>query len=120
MRLAIPLTLRRVVVDKLSDAYDEPTCAAIREALAVVCRHYGVSVPRVRWLKDSEARTAYGLTDSDGIVILQHPAKWRRMKRNNSEEEWIACALHEAYHHLTWTKAEMKADRFARDFMANT
>lgn len=67
MRLPIPQKLRQHVVERLSDAYDEPTCSAIREALAVVCRHYGVSVPRVRWMRDSDRRTAYGLTHDEAL-----------------------------------------------------
>lgn len=86
--------------------------------MAVVCRHYGVSVPRVRWLKDTEWRKAYGMTDSEGIIIVQRPAVWRRQKKNNTEEAWQAVIFHELYHYLTWVQAERKADRFARDFLA--
>lgn len=112
-----PRRLQRQIVAELHDAYAEPTHHAVQNALRPLATHYGVSLPRIRWMDAPERRYALGLTHDSGVIALIHPDVWRRQKTHNTELEWIAVVLHEAFHWLFFVQQERKADAFAAAFL---
>lgn len=113
-----PKAIRVEVVALLRDYYAERDAADFARAWKLLATFYAIPTPRVKWRRSIEGGHTLGLTHDENIVELIDPPWFaRRSPPDNTEDVWVAVALHEWHHALHWVQTERKADQYAAAMM---
>jgi len=114
MRMMLPtLRARRSVDRALVLFFASHRMADFRRAIATICRFYNIKQPRIEWYEYLDWGKGAGRTWENGTIGLVHPENWKRGRKYNGMQQWIATVHHEIGHYLFWADAERKADLFA-------
>ena len=105
------------IVEGLRVFFDTEHEPEFKRAIGKVCRFYKLPHPRVVWFERLANPKRGGECFENGTVHLVHPDNWKRNRKYNGRQQWVALVLHEMGHYALWAKsgrvtAETKADRF--------